>query len=201
MITSILVLGCGPYATSFVPAIKGLPGYKETDADADKMRVHLLFVTDMSECADICYDHETDKFGVLTVLKDGTEETELRTPIGDDLKSLIASKGHDTVVELEEYSQELADLILKLIEKNLTFYITNRELIRLHKEEFEEKRKGTRSKIFYYEEDPSLVEHLVSDISDMYDKKLKRYLENQRDLEMARNATPCGLVTSEEWNR
>jgi len=225
MLMSILVLGYGAAARDFVARFKSSELYKTSDLDPDKARIHVVHVADNEDprYAKYITKHDFADGNIMTILKDGTEHGDNQTPFGDDLEWLLASDGHDTVVELEDGNTTwLKQVLPSLARKGCGIYLTNKDLsdelgeslVAASKEGSEDTGKPGFVEVKSANDLDELITTLENIIKDRkkiaylnrdypnWDKKEEVFdLSSLSEIEMSREGEACGTEDSVSWEK
>jgi len=138
MLVSICLLGYGAVAKEVYSRLKSMPGY------GTEWRLHTIYVPNKDKYPDVKQNSEWQ-----WKIDDETFNTELETSIGDDLDWLLASDGHDTVVDCTPYTPESFSLISKLLAKGYWLHTCSKGLVQFKWQELVEIARASKSKIYF----------------------------------------------------
>lgn len=189
MITSVCVLGNSPETLKFIQEYKALKYYKKRDSDTEGVRIHVLHVEDPDLLSkDVTMRYQLNNGNYANVLNDGTKGTAKESTISNDTEWLLESNGHDTVVEFSEDPDKYLNILISLISRGYTTYITSDKYLTDHKVFIDEAAKSSGAKVVFL----TSIEDILSDLDISYKNKLsihrKNLLSNSLDCE------PCGLL-------
>lgn len=197
MATSVCILGYGQLAQELVKKLKSFENY------GNNFRVHCVHVRDAEaiKYSKLSTVIQYNEVNWLRVLLDGTEDTESRTPLGNDTDWLLNSDGHNIVVDCMSYNEESVKLLFAMVKKrkNFRYIISGLEIAEGHGGDLEIAAM-TNGGVFNFRPAyeigiKNVVNKIYEDVIDQYNIEMKRAKEEELRL----SSRPCGLEDTFSW--
>jgi hypothetical protein len=188
MITSLCVLGYGEEVKKFVQEYKKVKYYKKRDSDTEGVRVHVVYaaVNDLAS-TNMLYRYSIDDNNYANIFQDGDQETKKEVTFSNDHEWLVASDGHDTIVDLSDTPDKYYLTLLNLIKPGYSLHLMRKKFTENYLEEITSLAISRNARVTLHDR----VDSILLSLDTEYKEKLA--LHREKLYEESLESTPCGL--------